>query len=133
MSTSTQIEEKIQSRLGRIQNNTIIVNETVLFDIKQINDGVLTVWPEWSPQGFINCILTIQYLYDRNYRGDIFVINIDDIITAESQIHLFGHVLHGWGEVFIINQGAITEEFLGKESFAQFKARFETIESSKHE
>jgi hypothetical protein len=88
---------------------------------------VLTVWPEWSPHGFINCMLTIQYLYDRNYQGNIYVIDIDDIIAAESQIHLFGHVLHGWGEVFIIKQGVVIEEFLGKESFAQFKARYESL------
>ena len=71
----------------------------------------------------MNCIRAIQYLHDQNYQGSIYVIDIDEIITAESQIHLFGHVLHGWGEVFIIKQGVIVEEFLGKESIAQFKTR----------
>jgi len=40
---------------------------------------------------------------------------------------LFGHVLHGWGEVFIVKQGIIIKEFLGKESFAKFKARYEAV------
>jgi hypothetical protein len=127
MSTKDQIKEHIQTRLGRFLEKTIIVNDIGLFDVKQINEGVLTVWPEWSPQGVINCMRTIQYLYDQNYQGSSYVIDIDDIITAESQINLFGHVLHGWGEVFMVKQGVITEEFLGKESFAQFKARYEPI------
>jgi hypothetical protein len=121
MSSNIQIKQQIQTRLGRILGNTIIVNDIALFDIREINDGVLTVWPEWSPQGFINCILTIQYLYDQNYQGNIYVLDINDIITAENQIQLFGHVLHGWGEVFIIKQGAITEEFVGKESVLSLK------------
>ena len=121
MSSNIQIKQQIQTRLGRILENTIIVNDIALFDIQEINDGVLTVWPEWSPQGFINCILTIQYLYDQNYQGNIYVLDIDGIITAEKQIQLFGHVLHGWGEVFIIKEGIITEEFLGKGSFSGFK------------
>jgi hypothetical protein len=120
-------KEHIQSRLGRFLEKTIIVNDIASFDLKHIKEGVLTVWPGWSPQGFINCIQAIQYLHGQNYQGSIYVIDIDDIITAESQIHLFGHVLHGWGEVFIVKQGVITEEFLGKESFAQFKARYEVI------
>lgn len=127
MSTKDQTKEHIQSRLGRFLEKTIIVSDISLFDIRQINEAVLTVWPGWSPQGFMNCIRTIQYLHDQNYQCSIYVIDIDDIITAESQIHLFGHVLHGWGEVFIIKQGVIVEEFLGKESFAQFKARYEAI------
>jgi hypothetical protein len=126
MSTNDQTKEHIQTRLGRYLEKTIIVNDIDLFDIKQINEGVLTVWPGWSPNGFINCMRTIQYLHDQNYQGNIYIIDIDDIITAESQ-NLFGYVLHGWGEVFIIKQGAIIEEFLGKESFAQFKAKYESI------
>lgn len=127
MSPNNQTKEHIQTRLDRYLEKAVIVNDIGLFDIKQINEGVLTVWPEWSPHGFINCMRTIQYLHDQNYQGSIYVIDIDDIITAESQISLFGHVLHGWGEVFKIKQGVITKEFLGKESFAQFKAGYDAI------
>lgn len=127
MSSKAQTKEHIQSRLGRFLEKTIIVNNIALFDLKKIDEGVLTVWPGWSPQGFINCMLTIEYLHDRHYQNKIYIINIDDIITSESQIHLFGHVVHGWGEVFIIKQGVIVEEFLGKESFDQFKARCEGV------
>jgi hypothetical protein len=125
MSSKNQIKEHIQTRLGRYLEKTIIVNDIALFDIKQINESALTVWPGWSPRGFINCIRTIEYLYNQNYKRSIYVIDIDDIITAESQIHLFGHVVHGWGEVFVVKQGVIVEEFLGKESFVLFKARYE--------
>lgn len=125
MGINDQIKEHIQTRLGRFLEKTIIVNDIALFNIKQINEGVLTVWPRWSPHGFINCMRMIQYLHEQNYQGRIYVIDIDDIITAESQIHLFGHVLHGWGEVFMVKQGVIVEEFLGKESFTLFKSRYE--------
>lgn len=127
MSTNNQTKEHIQARLGRYLEKTTIVDVIALFDLKQINEGVLTVWPGWSPLGFINCMRTIEYLHDQNYQHSIYVIDIDDMITAESQIQLFGHVLHGWGEVFLIKQGVITEEFLGKESFAQFKTKYEAI------
>lgn len=123
VNTNNQTKEHIQTRLSRFLKKTVIVNDIGLFDVKQINEGVLTVWPDWSPHEFINCMRTVEYLHDLNYQHSIYVIDIDDLITAESQIHLFGHVLHGWSEVFLIKQGTITEEFLGKESFAQFKAR----------
>jgi len=67
MSTNNQSKEHIQTRLGRFLEKTFIVNDINLFDVKQINDGVLTVWPDWSPHGFINCMRTVEYLHDRNY------------------------------------------------------------------
>lgn len=124
MSFDNHIRKDIQTRLGRIQENTFIVDDIALFDIRKMEEGLLTVWPGWSPQGFINCIRTIQYLYDRHHQGNIYVIDIDDIISAESQIRLFGHVLHGWGEIFIIKEGIITDEFLGKDNLSDFKTRY---------
>lgn len=58
MSTNDQTKEHIQSRLGRFLEKTIIVNDIALFDIKQINEAVLTVWPGWSPHGFMNELYT---------------------------------------------------------------------------
>lgn len=127
MDSKLAIQEQIQTRLGHFLENTIIVCDITLFDISKINEGVLTVWAGWSPHGLINCLRTIQYLYDGNRQEYIYVIDIDDIIDAEKQIKLFGHVLHGWGEIFIIKEGVITDEFLGKGNFSSFKTRYEFI------
>jgi len=43
MSFNTSIKKVILTRIGRIQENTIIINDIILFDIRKTNKGVLTV------------------------------------------------------------------------------------------
>lgn len=43
-------------------------------------------------------------------------------MTPDFQIKMLGQVCHGWGEIFIIHNGKISKKYLGKDSFANYKA-----------
>lgn len=74
----------------------------------------------WSP-GFLNCVNAIKLLQDKNYLGQIIIIDNDSVPT-DFQKKTFGRVaLHGWGEIFEIKDGQVVKEFIGKESSINFK------------
>ena len=90
-------------------------------DFTKIEDGILTVYASWSGQAIINCTQTLQTLYEENYNGQIIVIDTD-CMTPDFQINMFGQVCNGNGEIFIIRNGKISKNYLGKGSYATYKA-----------
>jgi len=124
MSTNESFNNQLQPRLKEIRVNTIFVDQIDLFRLAEIKEGVVIVWANWSGPAIANCIATIHYLDSLNYSGKIYIVDNDDFNTTENNYNLFGKVLHGWGEIFIIKDGVITDEFLGKESFSRFKMVF---------
>ena len=124
LSTKNLINSKLHSYLDHISENTIIVEQIESFELKKINEGIVTVWVSWSP-GFNSCMMAIKYLNSLNYSGKIYIVDIDDFSAPEKNPYLFGKILHGWGEIFIIKDGLVSNEFLGKESFSRFKMFFE--------
>jgi hypothetical protein len=121
MSTNESLKNQVQARLVEIRENTIIVDQIDLFHLADITEGIVTVWASWSGPALVNCIQTIKYLYSLNYPGKIYIVDNDDFNSPEKNDDFFGMVLHGWGEIFVIKDGLITNEFLGKESFSRFK------------
>jgi hypothetical protein len=118
------LKNQITARLGEIRGNTIIVDQIDSFHLTDIKEGIVTVWANWSGPAIFNCIQAIKYLYSLDYPGTIYIVDNDDFNAPEKNFNLFGNVLHGWGEIFIIKNGMIANEFLGKESFSRFKQFF---------
>ncbi|HRE75986.1 MAG TPA: hypothetical protein PK798_03010 [Flavobacteriales bacterium] len=120
MTNATTILQSLTSRLCGLRDNTKVIENSDLLDFSNIEEGVLTVYATWSGQAVINCTQTIRTLYEQNYKGQIIVIDTD-CMTPDFQIEMFGQVCHGWGEIFIINNGKISNKYLGKDSFANYK------------
>lgn len=114
--------------LENIRNNIKVVNNTALTSIDLIENGILIGYASWSGPAIANFIRTIKLLDHKNYRGQILIFDIGNI-KSNLQVQTFGDVLHGWAEVFVINQGAITERFLGAKSFENFKTYADTSTS----
>ncbi len=121
MTNTTTIRQSLTSRLSGLRDNTIVIENSDLLDFSNIEEGVLTVCATWSGQAVINCTQTIYTLYEQNYKGQIIIIDTD-CMTYDFQIKMFGQVCHGWGEIFIIRNGKISEKYLGKDSFVNYKA-----------
>lgn len=81
--------------------------------------GILTVWVDWSI-GKYNCKRLYQFLEERKYPHPVYEIDID-IFPHEKQLQLLGIALHGWGEIFVFDNGKIISSYLGKDSFEKFK------------
>lgn len=58
------------------------------------------------------------------YMGPLFILD-DDCISPGNQIEFFGQVCHGWGEIFIVENGGLTKQYPGKNSFIDFAANFD--------
>jgi hypothetical protein len=117
------IKKDIHERL-QLHDNIIIIENTDQLHIDKIKNGVVTIWVTWSP-GFLNCINAIRHLHDKQYQGQIIVID-NDTVSIEFQIKTFGkRLLHGWGEIFFIKNGKVVKEFTGKESSIEFKSIFD--------
>ena len=125
MPTNESLKNQLQARLIDIRENTIIIDQIDLFHLADIKDGIVTVWAGWSGPAIVNCMQTIRYLYSLNYPGEIYIVDNDDFNAPEKNYNLFGEMLHGWGEIFIVKDGLIVNEFWGKESFGRFRMFFE--------
>jgi hypothetical protein len=111
------------------QNNLRILENHDEIDITNIKSGVFITWPTWST-GNINCINAINHLYSEAYKGKIIVIDVDRLPDTYKTTTL-GQQLHGWGEIFLIDNGRITKSFCGKDSAAKFTAYFNAFENTK--
>jgi hypothetical protein len=125
MPINEYLKDQIETRLADVRENTIIVDQIDLFHLADIKEGIVTVWANWSGPAMVNCIQLVKYLYSLNYSGKIYIVDNDDFNAPEKNYNLFGKVLHGWGEIFIIKEGLIAMEFLGKDSFSRFKMFFD--------
>ena len=121
MTNTTTILQSLTSQLSGLRDNITVIENSDLLNFTKLEDGVLTVYATWSAQALINCTQIIQTLYEENYNGQILVIDTD-CMTPDFQIKTFGQVGHGWGEIFIIRNGKIKKKYLGKDSFAKYKA-----------
>ena len=110
--------------LFHISDNIIIVENCDLIKIPPIKKGILIIYAAWSEKAIRNFIETINTLETNNYNGDILIVD-NDIMMPEFQIQTFGQVCHGWGEIFIINDGQIVQQFFGRDSFQNFKEYFD--------
>lgn len=117
--TQQELNEHIQKHI-ELKANISILENVEQIAIEKIKEGILTFWVTWSP-GFLNCVKAIKLLQEKNYSEQIIIIENDSVPTS-FQKKTFGRVaLHGSGEIFIIENGKIVNEFIGKESFANFK------------
>lgn len=117
------IKKDFQSRQFVLRDNTTIIDNVERIDIKNIVEGVLIVHATWSGQSLMNCIKTVQKLYGIEYNGQIQIIDIESM-TPGFQKSVLGELCQGWGEIFVIHQGQISEKFLGKDSFTDFKTYY---------
>jgi hypothetical protein len=109
----------------RLQDNITIVDDIQQLKIGDIKDGVIMVWVNWSI-GYLNCKYSIEYLQSKNYQGQIYIVDTDSI-QADTRKNIFKSKLNGWGEIFVIKSGQITDSFVGKESFVAFKTYVDKI------
>ena len=114
----------VQSHI-RLQNNISIVDDIGQFKIDIVKDGIIMIWVNWSI-GYLNCKYSIQYLQDKKYQGEIYIMDTDSI-QADFQKNVLKSKLHGWGEIFVIKDGQVTESFLGKESSIAFRTCIEKL------
>ena len=115
------IKKDFQSRQFVLRDNTTIIENV---DIKNIVEGVLIVHATWSGQSLMNCIKIVQKLYEIEYNGQIQIIDIESM-TPSIQKSFLGKLCQGWGEIFVIRQGQISEKFFGKASFTDFMTYYE--------
>ncbi|KKP52845.1 MAG: hypothetical protein UR43_C0010G0036 [candidate division TM6 bacterium GW2011_GWF2_33_332] len=121
--TLEDLKENIQKYIKLSENISILENIDQL-TIDKVADGILTIWVTWSP-GFLNCVNAVKLLQDKNYSGQIIIID-NDSVPVDFQKRTFGRVaLHGWGEIFEIKDGKIVNEFVGKESAKIFKLQID--------
>ena len=121
MTNTTTIRKSLTSRLAGLRDNTNVIESSDLLDFANMENGVLIVYATWSGQAVTNCTETIRTLYEQNYNGQIIVIDTD-CMTPDFQIQVFGQVCQGWGEIFTVRNGKISKKYLGKDSFANYKA-----------
>ena len=120
MTNTTTTQQSLTSQISELQDNTTVIENSNLLDFAHLAVGILAVYATWSGPAIINCTQTIQTLYERNYTGEILLIDMD-CMTPEIQIKLFGQVCHDRGEIFIIRNGMISKKYLGKDSFTNYK------------
>lgn len=114
-----ELKKHIQQHIKFSDNISLLENVDQLA-LDKIPNGILIIWVTWSP-GFHNCVNAIKLLQDKNYPGQIIIIENESIPT-DFQKKIFGRVaLHGWGEIFVIKDGLIVKEFTGKESSSNFR------------
>lgn len=117
--TLVEIKVHIQKYIN-LKDNISILDNVGQLNLAEIKEGILTIWVTWSP-GFNNCIRTLKLLNDRNYLGKIILIDID-LVSPDFQLKTFGRViLNGWGEIFLIKNGLIVKEFIGKDSATHYE------------
>jgi hypothetical protein len=68
----------------------------------------------------VSISLSIETLYNNGYDGQIFIID-NDCMSFDFQNSILGQLCNGWGEIFIVSEGQITQKFLGKTSFINFR------------
>ena len=115
------IQQSLISRVSELRDNTTIIENSNLLDFTKIDEGILAVYASWSGQAIINCTQTLRTLYEENYNGQIIFIDTD-CMADDFQIKMFGQVCNGNGEIFIIRNGKISKNYLGKDSYANYKA-----------
>jgi hypothetical protein len=120
MSDKITVLQSVHARIRNLRDNTIVIDNPEKLDFKNINTGVILIYPNWSGPGIDNCIKAVHFLYEKNYSGQIIILD-NDCLTADLMIKLFGQVLHGWGEILVVNNGIVLEKYLNKESFDNFK------------
>ena len=60
MKRAEDIKNALQSRVGEIRENTTVIDNVYLLNIKNITDGVLIIYSDWSGNGIVNCDITIS-------------------------------------------------------------------------
>jgi len=128
MTNETTIRQSLTSRLSDLRANTIIIDDSDKLKLNGVENGILIVYATWSELAIANCIQAISTLYKSDYSGKLLVIDID-VMTIDFQIDLLGNVCHGWGEIFLVLNGVITEKYLGKDSYHNFKT---DLDNKKH-
>ncbi len=126
MKNSTSLQKCLIPLFSELQNNTTLIENSDHLDFTNIENGVLIVYAVWSGQAQINCKITINFLYERNYKGQILIID-NDCMIPEIQIEKLEIVCQGWGEIFIIHNGKISKKYLGKDSFSTFKTDYDKL------
>jgi len=129
--TDFDISEYLKKYLGSVQDNTTVITNTDDINVSSIDDGVIIVLAVWSGPAHANCIATIKELYKQNYTGQIFVIDNDCMLDNDFQLVTFGKVCHGWGEIFIVKGGQITQQFRTGDSFKNFKVYYDEQQHSR--
>jgi hypothetical protein len=122
MTNVDSIRKHIQTRPG-ISESTTIIDNCDLVNIATVEKGLLIVYAGWSGKAIKNFKETIKTLDEFDYDGSILMVD-NDIMSADFQIEIFGQLCHGWGEIFIINDGQIVQQFLGRDSFQKFKTYY---------
>lgn len=113
------IQQALIVRISELRKNTSLIQHSDLLNFSSIANGVLIVYASWSEQAIINCTETIIALYKQDYEGEIIVIDID-CMTTDFQFKIFGQICQGWGEIFTVHNGIITEKYLKKDSIAEY-------------
>lgn len=126
MKTTKNVERHLQG-LDNISNQIIIVDASSVFDFKLLDNSLVVAFASWSGPSLYNFIQTVKLLDDKSYKGQIVIVDIDEI-TPELQIKTFGEVCHGWAEIFFFDKGQVTERFLGASCFEKFKLKVENLQ-----
>ena len=101
-----------------------IIDNPDLVNIKKMANAIIIAYTNWSGYSLRNYSECIKLLNDRNYKGEIFQLNMNNV-TEEFQLNTFNKLCEGWGEIFVIKQGKITESFFGRDCLNEFRIRTE--------
>ncbi|MFA9213545.1 MAG: hypothetical protein ACEQSR_06825 [Candidatus Methylacidiphilales bacterium] len=124
MTPKEEIESCIKNKLGQFRNNVSVFETATVLDLTNISKGILIIYSFWSGRGLSNIYNTLDMLYKSNYQGQIIVLDHDGI-SLEFQKTNFGQLFEGWGEIFSINLGKITQSYFGRDSFEKFEQTYQ--------
>lgn len=124
MTPKEEIESGIKNKFGQLRKNVSVFETATALDLTNISKGILIIYSFWSGRALYNVYNTLDMLYKSNYQGQIIVLDHDGI-SEKFQNTNFGQLCEGWGEIFSIDLGKITESYLGRESFEKFKQSYQ--------
>lgn len=93
------------------------LNESKVIELKF---GLILIFALWSSPSIIFTPNLIDFLNQVKYKGKIIIQDIEKI-DEDIFMNLIKKPCHGWGEIFIIENGIIQDFFFDSRSFEEFK------------
>ena len=100
-----------------------LIQHPELFELQEIENAVMIAYVDWSKYAVGNCTECTHFLREQNYSGEIIQLYLDNA-TQEFQKRTFKELCQGWGEIFVVVDGQITDSYFGKDCLTNFKIKY---------
>lgn len=114
--------DKIKNNIDKLPSTKLVVDINDLA-IEKIDDGLILIYATWSGTAIANFTSTLDLLNREGFQPTLFICDTDNI-TTDGSISTFGQALGGNGEIFVIQNGHVTEKYFGQNSYADFLNAF---------